>query len=563
VGSTTVWSRRIADELWSGTVTPLTFSLLAREIEENMARRRLLHAGLSAASNQPVFRLFRGHVYVNASLIADVMKELPSIFLSEGLLGILPVELRGEVRSGGRSLLAPQTVQTVLHLTWRETRWMPWSRGELFRSEATRIARAFEGPPLLADESLDRLLAEIEGVCTALGRYLEIVSWGMIYAYVFFHLTAHLVERWAPDEGISLVDLTAGIPGIRTFEVHDELLACARLADRDPELRRALLENEPAAIAASCARGELGALGARIIDVLDRHGHRLVARDLSAPTWRERPTVVVEMLQKLLRAGSFAERGARTLEFEARLRKTAERIDRGVAGSLRRELFVRCVRWCREYYGVRENMRYYADVFLARLRALSLACGRRLGERGCLERPEDIFFLTTEELRAAAQEPRDAAFGLRAAARRAEYAAYESTPPPEVVRGDESGALLVPDASNAVARDPAARNEPLRGLGASPGCASGQARVIFGANDLRTLLPGEVIVATATEPSWTPFVGLGGALVLEVGGLLSHGAIVARELGIPAVVDVAAATRLLMTGERLTVDGGTGVVTPI
>jgi pyruvate,water dikinase len=100
--------------------------------------------------------------------------------------------------------------------------------------------------------------------------------------------------------------------------------------------------------------------------------------------------------------------------------------------------------------------------------------------------------------------------------------------------------------------------QALLGVGVSPGRAVGDARIVRELRDLEAVRRGEVIVAAATDPSWTSLLSLGGALVLEVGGMLSHGAIVARALGIPAVAEVARATSLLRTGDRVTVDGGSG-----
>ena len=100
----------------------------------------------------------------------------------------------------------------------------------------------------------------------------------------------------------------------------------------------------------------------------------------------------------------------------------------------------------------------------------------------------------------------------------------------------------------------------LRGVGVSPGRVVGLARVVRSLEELEEVLPGEVIVAAATDPSWASLLSLGRGLVLEMGGMLSHGAIVARELGIPAVADVARATSVLKTGDRIAVDGVSGAV---
>ena len=95
---------------------------------------------------------------------------------------------------------------------------------------------------------------------------------------------------------------------------------------------------------------------------------------------------------------------------------------------------------------------------------------------------------------------------------------------------------------------------------ASPGAIDGIARVVLSVDELDAIEPGEIIVATATDPTWTSYLSLASGLILEVGGLLSHGAIIAREIGIPAVVDLSDATKRIRSGDRLRVDGSTGVV---
>src|SRR5581483_10286834 len=202
------------------------------------ARRRdgRAHGPTAAPSRLPVFRLEYGHVYVNASLVAEVMQELPALVVSEGLLRLLPDRLRAEVRRNARSTLSPHVLSTVVHLALRERGWMPWSRAAVFREEAARVARELEKPVDASALPPADLAARIAALQARLGGYLDVVSWAMIYAYVFFHLTAEMVARWGDGEA-DISQLVAGADGIRTFEIHAELRACARLAERDPALR--------------------------------------------------------------------------------------------------------------------------------------------------------------------------------------------------------------------------------------------------------------------------------------------------------------------------------------
>ncbi|MFM7734696.1 MAG: PEP-utilizing enzyme [Alphaproteobacteria bacterium] len=539
----------MADELWSGAVTPLTFSLLADVMAEHMAHRRLSAAGFGEAAGEPVFRLYRGHVYVNASLVATVMRELPAPFVTEGLLSLLPAEMRPGLAASARSTASPAVLATVLSLTARERGWMPWARAAAFREESARLALELSRPcdlPSLDDRAL---AARIRFLRERMGGFLDVVSWGVIYAYVFFHLTSHLLERWAGDAS-GMAALLAGTEGIHTFEIHDELLAAADATRRDPALRAAVVDDPARVAAGRILDGGLGEVGSRVRSVLDRHGHRLAGRDLACPTWRERPEAVLELLRALVvapphdREASRAARSAETV-------RLLDRVGQGMGGFARRSAFAACLGWCREYYALRENMRYEADRFLALFRGAALEAGRRLAHDGVIESRDDVFFLLADELVAALEASPRPDLRARAAGRRAEHERFRDEDPPEVIRGDQE-----PSTSTS----PAPEGHSLRGVGVSPGRSEARARVVLDVADLESVLDGGFLSARPPDPSWTSALSLAGAIVLEMGGLLSHGAIVARELGIPAVVDVAGATRMLRTGDLVTVDGTTGEI---
>jgi pyruvate,water dikinase len=119
--------------------------------------------------------------------------------------------------------------------------------------------------------------------------------------------------------------------------------------------------------------------------------------------------------------------------------------------------------------------------------------------------------------------------------------------------------VLLSDGTDAEVALVPARSGALRGTPASPGAVTANARVILSPQGAR-LEPGEILVAPSTDPGWTPLFLTAGGLVMEMGGMMSHGAVVAREYGIPAVVGVAGATERITTGQRLTVDASAGVV---
>jgi pyruvate,water dikinase len=178
---------------------------------------------------------------------------------------------------------------------------------------------------------------------------------------------------------------------------------------------------------------------------------------------------------------------------------------------------------------------------------------------------DDVFFLARAELdRAAAGDRRD----LRplVEARRTLHARFNAWDPPEIVpSGDvETAEASLIEAHTAEQRTPIAAARAtgrLTGIAASGGTATGRARVALTADEGAALEPGEILVAPFTDPGWTPLFTVAGAIVMDLGGLLSHGAIVAREFGIPAVVNTRTATATLRTGQTVTVNGDAGEVT--
>ena len=185
-----------------------------------------------------------------------------------------------------------------------------------------------------------------------------------------------------------------------------------------------------------------------------------------------------------------------------------------------------------------------------RLRQILLPVGPELAAKGRIASPDDMWFLSVPELRRAigGEDMREVV-----AVRRAEYR--------RELRRRRVPRILLSDGTDAeVAFAPPIPDGAIRGAAASPGTARGVARVIRSPSGAK-LEPGEVLVAPSTDPGWTPLFLTASALVMEIGGMMSHGAVVAREYGIPAVVGVPDATERIATGQLVSVNGSAGTVT--
>ncbi|MBI3768250.1 MAG: hypothetical protein HY271_07100 [Deltaproteobacteria bacterium] len=546
--TTPVWTRRIADEFWSGPVTPLTYSLLGETMAEHMVRRTLRQAGLDTLANAPVLRLHASHVYVNGTLLVAVVNLLPPVLRTEGLIQLLPVPLKMALEPTSALAATVRTATTVLRFVLREPAWSPWQRAAAFDHACTAIRDRFSGPaPCEQNVAAAAAYEEMIALRAGLGSYLETVSWGVVFAYVFYHLVQELCRRWAPDLEAERAALTVGLPGAASLDAAREVDAFGVVLRSDPGLLATVRAAPRDAAAIVNAAG--GPTAAALHAILDRHGHRLTGRDLACPTWREVPEVVLGLAMRAAEGTPHT-----TALAEERRRAATSRIEgvvaSGVAGAVRVRAFRVALAAAQRYYVLRENMRYYADFFLARLRARALALGARLVDEGRLTAADDVCLLDFEELGRALVEPTPVAAGV--AERRAALARDTAFPPPVVL-----GAASDVDASAPI--EPAA---PLLLAGecAAPGRCRGRARVVHGPADFAAFAPGDVMVAAYTDPGWTPILTLALGLVLDAGGQLSHGAIVARELGIPALVNADGATRTIRDGDTLELDATAGVV---
>src|SRR5437763_9263066 len=218
-------------------------------------------------------------------------------------------------------------------------------------------------------------------------------------------------------------------------------------------------------------------------------------------------------------------------------------------GRLRGMLVGFFLKRARALAGLREMPKFCLILMLAYMREVLQSIGKELAER--LESGEDIFFITLQEAHAAL-----AGEDMREIVRE-RRAGYEH----ELQRRHVPRVLLSDGTEPTPAvTDGAESQGMLRGPPASPGSVPGRARVILAPPGAH-LEPGEILVAPSTDPGWTPLFLTAGGLVMEMGGAISHGAVVAREYGIPAVVGVAGATERITTGNRITVDGAAGKIT--
>jgi rifampicin phosphotransferase len=296
-------------------------------------------------------------------------------------------------------------------------------------------------------------------------------------------------------------------------------------------------------------------------EALAEYGQRGQAIDFSSPTWIEEPTFALENVRRYLGAEALDPEGARAAHLAERERLVGEARAR-IGDEGLRAAFDGALEAARRAWPLEEDHAFYIDqrIWGAATRGALLRLGGRLVELGRLDDPGDVMHLDLAELRAAAAgaDGRDPARAGRR--RQADDSLLDPPPllgaPPDPAHPMDPGMVKFFGAPG----PPEVDGAVLRGAAGSRGSAEGVARVVASVDGLGEVLPGEVLVCRSTTPPWTPVFASIAALVTDTGGVLAHGAIVAREYGIPAVMGTKIGTRMIRTGQRVVVDGDAGEV---
>jgi len=295
---------------------------------------------------------------------------------------------------------------------------------------------------------------------------------------------------------------------------------------------------------------------------VQQFGHIIYDLDFAKPLPLDDPTPMLEMVRMYLR-GEGANPHERQGSLEARRVQAVDAVLSRVKG-LKRWAFTTTLRWAQSLAEVREDG--LADIGLGYpvLRQILRELGGRLVNARAVEHPDDVFWLRQEELEQAVAalergEP-SPAMVVHIRERRAFSRAARRVTPPPVLPASMKKVMGVSVEGIVAAGESSHTDDTIKGAGTSVGRVTAPACVLHGPEDFCQMQPGCVLVAKITTPAWTPLFAMAAAVVTDVGGPLSHGSIVAREYGIPAVMGTGVATNRIRSGQRITVDGSAGTV---
>jgi pyruvate,water dikinase len=485
---------------------------------------------------------------------------------------LTPRRERSSDRSGERLARIAELARIILKTTWQflflERRVAAFERTSDEYATRTR-------PEALGRFSLAALLLVLRSFLDIRCHRWTNASLADAASMIGYGLLKRMLGRAFPDRKHSALHntLLQGLPDLVSARPVSELWRLSRQVRTVPPLQELFKAAESGEIWAKLHTDDrfVGFLH-ELEDYLEKWGFRCSGElMLNVKSFQENPTGLLSLLK------SYAALDGQS-PVEALLRQEEERLveTRRVFRRLRQRRFIKflpwphegtaaafVLRWTQGAIALRERARLKQSLLYSRCRRVLLRMGEELASNGLLDQPNDIFFLTHQELTALvsgnAMFPN--AVGALVDLRRQEHARLSEMRPPDTLVLPEGAYLPVGENAGGHARSMhEGEARVMTGIGACGGRVTARAIVLSDVSESGRLAAGDILVTRQTDPGWAPVFFLVSGLVMERGGMLSHGAIIAREYGIPTVVGVNEATRKIRSGQTLSVDGDAGCV---
>jgi len=524
----TLWTQENVGEVMPDVVTPFSWSVLKPVV--NQAYEYFLKSvGVADYPQDGLFALYQGRVYFNHSAFRQVMNYF--YFSRNG----------GRPKMAKLAALFPKALRSMCFFCR-----LPRKIKNYLKNYNQRLA------PIKFDESIatPQLFERMDELIGLHRRTMALHIAGTIAGELYYQLLDKLARRWLVNAGLSADELLGGAAPVASSQSAKFLAGMAGRIRQNSSLKKQILQMEWTQAQEALRQTSEGKhLLQELDDFFERYGHGALHEfELYYPRWREEPAYIWRNLQNYLK-------NERMLPTET-TRKQADSVNRWAGAGLIKKIVLKHIFIKTKFYNIyREELKQAFLKAHSELKKYLLAVGRDLVRQGKIEQALDALFFSREELED--NIVKDVPLNLpreRAAERQRQRQRFERVPHPAKVR--QTGDEWIP-----LNEDEDASAAELKGLPCSAGVVRGRVKIVLRPENFTSLAKGEILVAPATNPGWAPLMMSAAAVVTEIGGALSHGAIIAREFGIPMIAAVPNITHRLEDGQLIEVNGSTGIIT--
>ena len=567
---TVQWSRGYSDDYWNDPVTPLFFDLLGNHLTKTVNIELNSIMGYKSIDKK-LLKLHKGHVYFNLNVLRQkVENEIPSIMRNEDILNYFPM---------GYGHYGKETIKDLpFHLKNRiiaELRIMFHDPDGSITKTAKKYEEWTTGTFIpycnkfdkMAETELKRddFLSLIDQLDRIMIPHFRLVRYGIPVHNIGMNLlTQYLLTRFLGEKASRRYYpiLISGLKHKLT-ETNEEIFLIANVIQKNSVLK-SLVEDNPSEdiynLLVTLKDDSIQDFLTELNKFLKNFGDRGFTREPYYPRWKEKPMVHLFNILKSLIMDDDHKQERKKLP-DQNYRKQIEHI---VASKIRAlpfgfikwKIYNTILKISRVYIVFRENQRFILDRWITRNRNVYLKIGKLLKNEGFLKEENDVFFLKKKEvenlLRNKYKDEEILRLKVEVNKRKDEFLKYQNELPPKFLLGSHEYNDVLKFSKN---------TENFRGIPASQGLFTGKIHIINTIDQISTVQTNEILVVPRTDPGWTPVFSKIGGLITETGGILSHGAVVSREYGIPAVTNIPNACKLFNNNQIVTINGYDGIIT--
>ncbi len=566
-----LWSRGYSDDYWNDNVTPLYFELLGDhitkvvniELNDIMGYKRM---------DSELLKLYKSHVYFNLNVIKrKIENEIPKFIRNKDVLNYFPEgsgpygkttmknlpfhiisRIVAELRIGSYDPNGAMSKTAEAYENWNQDTFIPYCK------KFEKSIQEFSD-----QKDLIRLVEELDRIMIS---HFRLIRYGIPVHNIGMNLLVqYLLTRFiGKKECYQLYPILISGLKNKLTETNDQIHNLASLIYKTPELKSIFITKDSSEIFSTLSARKDPPIQNFLREFnifLNDHGVRGFTREIYYPRWQESPMKNVFDILKSLIADKWEELD----KLKVNNLKKRERVELIVESKIRSQRFG-MLKWkifsvilknSKKYISFRENQRYNLDKWITMNRNTYLKIGKNFTEREIIPDENKIFFLCKQEIKNlifdkySYEEIQN--LSSEVIKRYEDFKRYENIIPPKFLLGTREFDDQLQYNDNTMV---------FNGLPASQGIIIAPIRVVHDINLISTVRSGEILVVPQTDPGWTPVFSKIGGLITETGGILSHGAVVSREFGIPAVTNITNASKIFKTGQIVKINGYNGTVTP-
>ncbi|MCD1295836.1 phosphoenolpyruvate protein kinase [Methanocella sp. CWC-04] len=552
----TLWTRAYGDEYWADVTSPLFFSLLGEYLSKYVLGEGNQIMGYHELRDKQLLKLHKGHIYFNSEVLEIVFTFNPKFSRTKELLNYFPEKDQPRIQNAPtkifRRLLAELRIAILDRdgmITKTNDAYNKWAENYIY------VMKRYDALDL-KELSDAELYDEYKNMENAFIKHFRLIRYGMVTHSIGTNL---MIKRWLTDwlddkSGQLYSGLISGLKENKTIQTNIAIWKVSRaIRECCDDIDQLLKEDHNSFIDRIHTDPTMKEASLKYDEFIREYGHRSHTREIYFPRWADDQSLIVDVLKALLSSQDLDLVKIEKEKIQERLsteKDVLDKVSKLKFGFFKRAIFKIVLKYAQTYLIFRENQRFYLDHILFRERRLFMEYGRRYAEKGIIDDIEDIFFLSKEEIFSIGRgekSPEKEVIRYR----RSEFEKYKDILPQKFLKGKTEFDDTVIHDENIMR---------ITGTSASPGIATGIVRVVESIKELSVVKENEILVTSNTDPGWTPVFSKLAGLITETGGILSHGAVVSREYGIPAVTAVKNARKLLKTGQKVTIDGNDGII---